>query len=366
MRILHIYKDYDPPVWGGIERHIALMCALQRQWAEVEALTCSRSPRTRVIDRNGTRVTEVGELGRFQGAPIAPLFPWYLRRLRADVGVVHVPNPTAEVAWLIARPAGKLVVRYHSDVVRQTAALQVYRPLLMRFLRKADLILPTSEQYVATSPMLQSVREKCRVVPLGILPEDFGRPEPDRVEELRASYGGRYVLFSGRHRYYKGLGYLVRAAKAIRATVVIAGDGPERRRCMALARELNVGVAFPGALSHQGLVNHLHGCEVFVLPSVARSEAFGISILEAQVCGKPVVATRLGTGVEFANLDGETGFNVPPRDPAALAEAVNTLLADDALRRRMGERAHARTISEFNARTIARIEFDLFSSLVKE
>ncbi|MCP4639520.1 MAG: glycosyltransferase [bacterium] len=366
MKILHVYKDFYPPVRGGMEKHIALNCRYQRQWAEVSVLSCSRSLRTQTVDRDGTQVKEVGEWGRFQSAPFSPTFPLHLRRSRADVVVVHVPNPTAVVAWLVARPRGKLVVRYHSDIVRQASAKRFYGPIQMHFLRQAAMILPTSDQYVASSSVLSQLPDRCQVVPLGIIPEEFSSPDPERVAGLADRYGGEYVLFSGRHRYYKGLEYLVRAAGAIDAPVVIAGDGPEHESLTALARELNVDIAFPGALSHDELVDHLHGCAVFAFPSCERSEAFGISMMEAQACGKPIVATRLGTGVEYVNVHGETGLNVPPRDPRALAEAINELLADADRRRRMGETARERMYRDFNAEHVARVEFDLYRGLVEE
>lgn len=365
MRIVHVYKDFCPPIDGGMERHIALTCRFQRQWAEVEALTCSRSFRTRVVTRDGTRVTEVGELGRFQSAPIAPGFLYHLRRTRADILVVHMPNPTAELGYLIARPSGKLVVRYHSDVVRQAAAMKIYKPFQMKFLKKADMILPTSEHYLGSSHALQEVRESCRVVPLGVLPEEFHHPDEAHVEALRAAYGGEFAFFCGLHRYYKGLEYLVYAAKDIEAAVVIAGDGPERPRIEALARKIGAAIAFPGRLNHQDLVDHLHACAVFVFPSVERSEAFGISILEAHACEKPVVATALGTGVEYTNVHGQTGVNVPPRDPLALAKAVNALLADPAKRATMGKEGRRRVEREFHAERIARTEFDLYRELLE-
>ncbi|MDQ1256199.1 MAG: hypothetical protein QG656_795 [Candidatus Hydrogenedentes bacterium] len=364
LKILHVYKDFDPPIRGGMERHMALMCRFQRQWAEVEALTCSRSLWTRVMDRDGTKVTEVGEWGRFQSAPASPLYPWYLRRLRADVVVVHVPNPTAELGWLMARPAGKLVVRYQSDVVRQAAAMRFYGPFQMTFLRKAAMILPSSQQYLDTSPVLQTLRDRCRVVPLGILPEEFAVTDAGRVQALRDQYGGGFVFFAGRHRYYKGLEYLVRAAKRIHAPVVIAGDGPERPRCEALARELGVTIAFPGLLTHEDLVAHLNACAVFAFPSIVRSEAYGIAMLEAQACGKPVVATKLGTGVEFVNLDDQTGINVPPMDADALAEALNTLIDDPRRCAEMGAFAKKRIETEFRAETVARTEFELYRELL--
>jgi rhamnosyl/mannosyltransferase len=310
-------------------------------------------------------VTEVGEWGRFQSAPVAPLFPWRLRRVDADVVVVHMPNPTAELSWLLAGPRAKLAVRYHSDVVRQASAMRLYGPLQMRFLRRAAIILPTSRPYLDSSPTLAPFRERCHVVPLGIEPERFEAPEAARVRALRERYGGGFVLFAGKHRYYKGLEYLVRAAPAIRAPVVIAGDGPERARCEALAGELGAPIAFPGELSDEDLVAHLHACDLVAFPSVARSEAFGIGILEAHACGKPVVATTLGTGVEFANLDGETGINVPPCDPEALANAVNRLLDDPQLRERLGEQGRDRVARAFRAEQVARAEFECYASLLE-
>jgi len=360
LKILHVYKDFDPPVRGGVERHIALMCRFQRQWAEVEALTCSRSWRSVIVDRDGTRVTEAGEWGRLQGAPLAPSFPWRLWRSTADVVVIHSPNPTGEVAALLARPRGAVVVRYHSDVVRQASAMRFYAPVLMQFLRRSAMILPTSHAYVDTSPMLSQLRELCRVVPLGIVTREFDTPNPARVAELQRAYGPDYVFFCGRHRYYKGLPVLVEAAKAIRAKVVMAGDGPERAPAMALAKKLGVDIAFPGELDHDDLVAHLHGCALFAFPSVERSEAFGLSILEAHAAGKPVVATKLGTGVEYANLDGVTGVNVPPRDPAAFAGAVNALLADPARREALGMHARERVRADFDVEAVARAEFELY------
>ena len=365
MDILHVYKDFDPPVRGGMERHIALMCRFQREWADVRALMCSRRLRTATATRDGTEVREVGEWGRFQGAPVSPMFPYHLRAMAADVVVIHVPNPTAELSYLLSRPRGRLVVRYHSDVVRQAAAMKLYRPFLMKFLAKADTILPTSEQYLNTSPVLQPFRDKCRVVPLGIVAEEFAPPGSDSIRVLRERYGGRFVLFSGRHRYYKGLEYLVRAAKDIDARVVIAGTGPERARTEALAQELGAGVEFVGALSHEDLVVHLHACDVMAFPSVERSEAFGISILEAHACGTPVVATTLGTGVEFANLHDRTGLNVTPRDAGALAASINKLLHDATLRGRLGETARARVRKEFDARQVARTEFEIYQEVAQ-
>lgn len=365
MKILHAYKDYDPPVRGGIERHIALMCRRQREWAEVEVLVCARGTRTRREVIDGVPLTLAGELGRFQGAPAAPTYPWLLRQARADVIVIHMPNPTAEIGCMIARPGGAWVARYHSDVVRQASAMRVYGWLQMQFLRQTDIIIPTSMQYVETSPMLKPLKDRCRIVPLGVPVEEFAAPDDSVIRDVRERHGGRFVFFSGIHRYYKGIEWLVRAAPSIQAPVVIGGDGPERSRCEALARELNAPVHFTGALPQADLVAHLHACDVFAFPSVERSEAFGLSVIEAHACGKPVVATQLGTGVEFANLDGVTGLNVPTRNAPALAEAINRLLSDDALRLKLGAQAKARVEAQFTDVEVARKEFELYREAIE-
>ena len=365
VKVVHVYKDFDPPIHGGMERHIALLCHYQKQWCDVEALVCSRNLRTRHETIGGVPVTFVGEWGRFQSAPASPLFPLYMRWCHADVMVVHIPNPTAELGWLMTRPKSTLVVRYQSDVVRQATAMRFYRPFQERFLRHADLILPTSQQYIDSSPMLKQFKAKCHVMPLGIVPEEYAVCNPEAVEKLRERYGHPFVFFCGVHRYYKGLPWLVRAATQIKGPVVIAGDGPERANITKLAAELGVDVALPGFLDKEALNAHLHACSVFAFPSVERSEAFGLSMLEAHACGKPVVATRLGTGVEYVNEDGKTGLNVPPKNAEAFAAAVNELLDDITLRETMGTYAQGRVRAQFNAESLARMEFDLYQKALE-
>ncbi len=339
---------------------MARTCQHQRALGAVSALTCSRSWRTRPVDHDGIAVLEVGEWGRFQQAPVAPLFPWHLRRAKADVIVLHLPNPTAEVAWLLAGCPGTLVIRYHSDVVRQARAMRFYGPIQQEVLRRAARILPTSPQYLETSACLAPHRDRCQVVPLGIDVAAFQCPDAGQVAALQRRYGGSFVFFCGKHRYYKGLQVLVDAAARIEAPIVIGGDGPERASLMAAASRQGVTMHFPGALSHEELVNHLHACTLFAFPSIARSEAFGVAIMEAHAAGRPVVATRLGTGVEYINVDGETGYNVEPNDPSALAESINALLADPEKARALGAAARLRIETDFRADIIAEREWQCY------
>lgn len=355
MKILHVYKDYYPPVVGGVEKHIAQLCNHFKQKYEVEVLVCNRGPLTRVETVGGVRVTKVGQIGRIQSAPIPPTFPFWLRKIKADIFHFHMPNPTCEFSHLLARPPGTVVATYHSDIIRQEFLLKLYGSSLRRFLSRAGVIMPTSEIYAKNSPVLSEFKAKCEVVPLGVDTQRFEAAATElkpEIEKLRSIFGPEFIMFAGKLRYYKGLQFLIEALPEIDAPLVIIGSGPMENDLKALASNYGVTekVHFIGEVSDDDLAAFYHACSLFVLPSVFRSEAYGLVQLEAHACGKPVISTRLGTGVEFVNMDGKTGLIVPPTDSAALAGAVNELLADPQRRERMGEFARRRAQSEFDLR----------------
>ena len=353
MKILHVYKDYYPPVVGGVEKHIAQVCQRFKDKHEVEVLVCNTGPFTRIEDVNGVRVIKVGQLGRIQSAPIPPAFPLWLRKIKPDIFHYHMPNPTCEFSHLLARPKGRVVVTYHSDIIRQELLLKIYRSSLMKFLDLADVIMPTSSVYAEQSPFLRHFKEKLEVVPLGVdtakFAEEGARLESE-IEKLRGVFGREFILFVGKLRYYKGLQFLIEAMSSIDAPLIIIGTGPMEDDLKALAA--NYGVTdkthFVGEVGEDDLAAFYHACSMLVLPSIFRSEAYGLVQIEAHSCGKPVVSSRLGTGVEFVNMDGKTGLIVPPADPAALAGAVNELLSNPERRKSMGEFARRRARSEFD------------------
>lgn len=375
MKILYIYKDYAP-VLGGIEnytRHLAE--AMQQRGHEVEVLVTSPDRTTRRETIDGVPVLKTARWVNLSSAPVSPRLAWeYWRRLfgpdRPDIVHLQTPYPPGELAWLLGslrpgfgpkRPA--TVLTYHSDIIRQKRLLTVYAPFLRATLRRVDIILPTSPNYVESSPFLRSVRVKCEVVPLGIPLEPFEKPstiKPPLLAEIQKKRGS-LLLFVGRLRYYKGLQYLLEAMPGVHseARLVVIGVGPQEADLKALAARLNLGdrVIFAGEASDAELPAYYFGADVFVLPACERSEAFGLVQLEAMAAGKPVVSTELGTGTSYANLNGETGLVVPPADPAALTAAINKLLDDRELREEMGRRGQARVRAEFSlSRMVERIE----------
>jgi rhamnosyl/mannosyltransferase len=152
------------------------------------------------------------------------------------------------------------------------------------------------------------------------------------------------VLFVGRLVYYKGVDVLIDAMAHIHATLLIVGEGPleaELRR-RAVVRGIQDRVVFLGEVAAESLPAYYHASDVFVLPSVANTEAFGVVQLEAMAAGVPVVSTKLPTGVSWVNEDGVSGLLVAPGDPIALADSIGRLLADPVLRNRLGQNASRR------------------------
>lgn len=370
-RILHIYKDYYPPVLGGIEMTIRLMALGCLDEFDVTVLVNSGSRRTTEEMIEGVRVVRVGEWGRFASAPLSPAFPFRLRELSgaADLLHFHFPNPTGDAAYFLAGRRRPYVITYHSDIVRQRLTGALIAPLLQRMLDGAACIMPTSEPYIASSPLLRTRASKCRVLPLGIdlAPYDDSTALREAVARLRASAAGMpTVLFVGRLRYYKGLHDLLAAAPEVPARILIGGTGPEEPglRALAAASPARERIHFLGELSESDKIAHLHAADLFCLPSNARSEAFGICLIEAMASGLPLVTTRLGTGVEFVNQDGVTGLTVPPASPSGLAAALNLLLGDESLRRQFSAAARERARTEFAAPVMVRRLQEVYRSVL--
>lgn len=352
-------NKYYPPHLGGIEFHVRDLAEglVEAGLARVRALVCNATGE-RIRERiNGVDVERLPRAAEFSSTPVAWSFARELagevRRVpAADVIHFHFPYPWGELAWLRARPDVPMVVTYHSDIVRQKLALAGYRPFLERFLDGADLIIASSPNMIEHSEFLSARSDKCRHVDFGLHVEAFAGDSAtaSRADELRRAHTGRrIVLFVGRLVYYKGVDVLVRAMEGVDADLVMIGRGPlegELREIMT-ARGMAGRVTIIPPVDEAELAAWYHAADVFALPSVARSEAFGLVQIEAHAAGTPVVSTNLTTGVPYANLDGVTGLTVPVGDADALAAALNRLLNDDELRERLGRQARTRALTDF-------------------
>lgn len=367
MRVVQIGK-YSREYAGGVERAFFALSERLAREVEVEAVVCAARGPGRVERGESLACRVLPRWFSLASAPIYPALIPFLKGLKdCDVVQISYQNPMAALAYLAARPRGKLVVWYHHDVVRHRALGALIEPLLSGVLRRADAIVATSEAYARGSAALRPFASKVRVIPLGI---DPGPLEDEReaaaAGAVRERYGSPLVLFVGRLVYYKGLPYLIEAMKGLDANLLIVGDGPMEADLRARARELGGAsrVHFLKVPAAEPLGRYFHACDLLALPSTERTEAFGLVLLEAMACAKPVVATELGTGTSFVCRDGETGRVVPPRDAAALRAAMAGLLSDPAASSRMGEAGRRRLRAVFTARAMAESFLALYRELL--
>ena len=359
MKICHVYKDFYPPISGGIEKNINLICRyLKKDNIPVEVLIANRSFRHEHIDIDGIPVTKVGQWGRFMSAPITRGFSKFIQSSSANIFHFHHPNPTAELAYLRAGAPGKMVVTYHSDIVRQALISPFYRPFLMKFLSHASSILVTSPIYLETSAVLASFKDKCKVVPLGIELDAFQETQliSANAQSLRAEYPAELlILFVGKLRYYKGLHVLIQAMKNVpNAKLLVVGSAPkaggeQEYRQLIESHQLQNRIFLLGEVPDNELNGYYHACDVFCLPSILRSEAFGLVQLEAFACGKPVISSNLNTGIRFVNQHNLTGYLFEPNNVNALAETLNLCVQKRSKLAEMGLAALKRVHSEFSA-----------------
>jgi rhamnosyl/mannosyltransferase len=335
MHILHVYKDYYP-VLGGMENHLRIVAeGLVRRGHTVTVLVSNTYRKTMVERLNGVSVIKAAEWLRRASTPLSPAMLPLSWRVPADIIHLHHPFPPGDLVYWLRRRRPPLVISYQSDIVRQRRLLQLYRPLLERTLAAADRILAASPQYIQSSDWLRPHAAKCAVVPLSVDAERFAHPDLAGVAAIKARYGAPLLLFVGRFRHYKGLHFLVEALRSIpEARLLLVGVGPEEGRLRALAERLGLAgrIHWAGEIADEDLPDYYAAADLFVLPAHLRAEAFGIVQLEALAAGLPIVSTELGTGTSYVNSNNETGLVVPPADPAALAGAINELLADPARR----------------------------------
>ena len=350
MKVVHAAKFY-PPTLGGMETLVQALCdGTAGEW-DVRVIAASESRRT-VEDQCGrVRVTRVGSAGLVASVPMCPSLPFHLWRAQADCVVLHEPNPAAGAALWIRTPARRLVIWHHSDLVRPWWAPHTYGRVQRTLYRRADCVVVSNPVLAARSPLVRHAR-RVAIIPLGIDCERYGtltHIQLARVEEIRARVPGPRTLFVGRLVYYKGLAVLIESMKQCPGTLMLVGDGPleSSLRAQVAASGLESRVLFVGRASNQDLPAYYHASDVFVLPSVAETEAYGIVQVEAMASAVPVVSTNLPTGVPWVNQDGVSGLVVPPRDPAALAQALARLLGDPVLRRTLGQNGRRRARALF-------------------
>ncbi len=372
MRILQLGKFY--PVKGGVERVMYdLTVGLSQLGIKCDMLCATATGR-------GSHLVHVSPQStiaccrtwlKLKATTIAPSLVNLMRRKCDAYDIVHIhhPDPMASTALYFSGFKGRVVLHWHADILKQQHLLKLYEPLQSWLIRRADVILGTSPVYLKESPFLRDVQHKTRCLPIGIDPVG---ESPRPVSELREAYGNRRIVFSlGRLVEYKGFAYLIDAARYLPDDVVvlIGGTGPLHDRLQQQIDSMQLGdkVKLVGFISDEELPFYFHGCDLFCLSSVQKTEAFGIVQIEAMSCGKPVVATTIpGSGTGWVNAHDVSGLNVPPADGPALAGAIQTILSDPATYARYSQQARQRYEQLFTRERMIEDCRNLYAELLQD
>lgn len=282
----------------------------------------------------------------------------------ADLVHYHFPWPFADFLHFYAKVSKPTLVTYHSDIVRQRALNAFYTPLMKRFLRSVDRIVCTSPNYFVTSKILPSFEDKTEIIPIGIKESPNLEPSRDLLDSTKKRYGENFFLFVGVLRYYKGLHILLEAIKDAAFSVVIVGSGPTEGELQTQAKALGLNnLIFTGYLPDEEKIALLKLCKCIVFPSYMRSEAFGVTLLEGAMHGKPLISTEIGSGTTHVNVDGETGLIIPPAAPKALRKAMDQIWHRPEMATLMGKRARERYERLFSGELMGTRYAHLYSEL---
>lgn len=377
MKILMVSKYYPPHV-GGIEFHLQdISEGLVKAGHKVVALVCNGENELKTETINGVEIIRLPRLFEKASTPVSREFKKALDVYATDADIVHFhfPYPYGEFEWLRTkahcRQNKPYVVTYHTDIVRQKLALELYRPFLNIFLNGAARIIASSPQLIKYSEFLNTRTDKARQLNFGLPVEEiaYHKGAKKRAEELKAHYNNRpLVLFVGRLVYYKGVEVLARSIKDVDAEFIVIGKGDLKDAMVKIAREdgFEKRLHFIDYADRDELIAWFHAADVLALPSVLPSEAFGLVQIEAHAAATPTVSTLLKSGVPYANLDGVTGLSVKPYDHKALADALNQLLNNKELHDKYAAQAQKRALKDFNVQQMVDNTIALYKEVLKE
>ena len=370
MKVLHFYKTYLPDTRGGIEQVINQIArGTVELGVTTEVLTLSDLPVERTVEVDGHLVHRCHSNFEIASTPFSASAFLRFRQLAKDADLIHFhfPYPFADLLHFASRISKPTLLTYHSDIIKQKYLVKLYGPLKRQFLSGVGHIVATSPNYLKSSKILSQFQDKISVIPIGLNKNTYPIVRPERLTYWWGEFGSRFFLFVGVLRYYKGLHILIEAARNSDYPIVIVGAGANEKELKAQAKKLGVSnIHFVGQQSEEDKVALLQLCYAVLFPSHLRSEAFGISLLEGAMYGKPLISSEIGTGTTFINIDKETGVVVPPSDSAALRRAMDYLWNNPEEATEMGKKAEARYWKLFTSEKMAKSYVALYRKLIDE
>jgi rhamnosyl/mannosyltransferase len=369
MKVLHIGKYY-PPHFGGIERvNFDLVESLNKQGICADVL-CFNDSSADLYENRNYKIFRAAHLFTLRSTPFSVSIFKILKRIHQNYDIIHLhlPNPIGAIALQLVNYKGKIVIHWHSDIIRQRVLRKLYSPFQKALLKRADRIIVTSPPYLEGSEDLREFTTKCVVIPIGINQPEL--PDENLLNELKRNYSNKKVIFSlGRLIYYKGFNYLIEAASELPDDylILIGGTGEMYKELSKkiIKNGLTKKVILLGKIPSDQIAAYFELCVLYCLPSCERSEAFGIVQIEAMSHGKPVISTRIPySGVPWINDHESTGLTVQPKNSKALADAIQRLLSDFETCEGYGYNAREKFRTEFTVEKMCGKTIDLYKSFL--
>lgn len=373
--ILHLGKFSNERV-GGIETVVdRLLSGLSLDF-KLFNLVANHHFKNKVVEQAGYMEYCAALAGMLARTPFCPSMPYYIKKLyeRYQFSIVHLhfPNPMAHLASEILPGSVKRIISWHSDIIRQKKLLRIYQPFVNRLLKQASALIVSTPYLAEHSKQIEVARGRniIHIIPYGV---DFDyfliNKYQGKIKQIKQQYSHRFLIFAlGRHVYYKGFCYLIEAMKQLPKNIVLllGGEGTltQKLRIQVQTSQLEEQVHFLGEIAKQNLPAYYHACDLFCLPSIEQSEAFGIAQLEAMACAKPVICCDVTHAESNLNKHAVTGFVVSPRCPTSLANAILKLYQEPLLRHSLGRSAYNYAKEKFTTQQMVRQIKNLYQEII--
>lgn len=368
IKVLHVYKTSFFDSKGGVQVFInTLANTTSDLGVENTVFSLHNTPTQMPIELNKYKIIQAKQnfFLASTGFSISAFYLFKKLAKQADIIHYHFPNPFADMLHFCCQIHKPSVITYHSDIVKQRYLLRLYSPLMSSFLNSVNRIVATSPNYVKSSQVLKKYTDKVSTIAIGITKNDYPCLNNEKVDYWKARLPQPFFLFVGAMRYYKGLHIALDALKNTNIQFAIAGEGGIQEKLKHQAQKHNLkNVHFLGGVSDEDKIALLHLCYAFVFPSHLRSEAFGISLLEAAFYGKALISCEIGTGTSFVNKHEVTGLVIPPSSPKKLRTAMEYLINNPAKVAEFGENAKQRVQQLFTAEKQANAYLEIYQELI--
>ena len=365
--ITHIFKTFFPDTQGGLEEAIRQIAKYSiEKGYKVNVVSVSRDPKSTMLDGIQCKSYKfsLGSQSMPISIPMALDFKTIVNN--SDIIHLHYPYPQSDLLVLSYNVKKPVVVTFHCEILNRKIIRILYEPFAKAILKRANAVVATSQNLLESTSLLKYTRHKSRVINLWLDEHRFNNliPVTEEFSKKIKSFG-KFALFVGVLRWYKGIDVILDTSKKIKGNIVIVGKGPLKEHLLERIRVENItNVFLTGYVADEEMAQLFKSCQFTILPSISPAEAFGQVLLESSYYSKAMITTELGTGTSFVNLHEKTGFVVSPNNSDELAEKMNVFFENESICIDYGKNANIRLKENFTSNIQGKKYIELYNELL--